>query len=107
MRTKLPDRRYTETCNVEHQHNNGVITKLVISYGIENGKVTEAFCASFKAGSDMMSLVIDASILLSRVLQHGDDLQQISNSLCKPDSVIGTIVRNGLTLEEAKKETDE
>ena len=105
MRKKLNARRFNNTCEVKHRNHNDSVYKLIVSYGIEDDKIKEAFCASFKTGSDMMSLAIDASILLSRCLQYGDNLEDISRSLCEPNSIIGSIVRHGISVEKTLNET--
>lgn len=100
MRKKLPSRRYIETHKITHATNDGSEQSLIVSYGVNDGQVQEVFCSSFKVGSDMMSLAIDASILLSRCLQHGDTLEELHQALCSPESIIGTLAKAGLCLEE-------
>jgi len=63
------------------------------------GSIREVFCSDFKAGSDQQSVVMDACILLSRLLQHGDAPAEILASMCSPFSLIGSIA-NAITEEE-------
>lgn len=99
-RMKLDSRRLADTVTVTHTYHNGNTQTLVVTYGWDQDSIREAFCSSFPVGSDMMTLAVDASILLSRCLQHGDCLNDISVALCNPNSIIGTIVRTGITLEQ-------
>jgi hypothetical protein len=57
----------------------------------EEGEPKEVFCASFKSGTTMNSIVMDACILFSRLLQHGDLPPDLLASMCQPPSLIGAI----------------
>ncbi len=94
MRTKLNDRRFSTTLKVHHRIASGDEIKLLITVGYEDPKRSiprEVFCADFKAGSDNHQLIMDACILLSRLLQHGDTPEDLVRSMCNPPSLIGTI----------------
>jgi hypothetical protein len=74
--------------------NSGQEIALTVTFGFNMaGDVAEVFCDDFKAGSDMHATVMDACILLSRLLQHGDTPEELAATLCNPPSVIGTIAK--------------
>ena len=92
MRTKLPDRRASETCSVTFTVEGGKDVNILITVGFDDGGAPkEVFCASFKAGTTMNSVVMDACILFSRLLQHGDLPPELLASMCHPPSMIGAI----------------
>lgn len=72
-RTRLADRRYSETHRVEVEMDLKPKIILVTIGFDERGRPSEVFCADFKAGTSMHGIVMDACIVLSRLLQHGDD----------------------------------
>lgn len=93
MREKLPDRRFSVNARVVWTKYNGKQTNIVATIGFDaNGKPKEIFCADFKAGSDNQAIVMDACILVSRLLQHGDTLDELLGSMCSPPSLLGTII---------------
>jgi hypothetical protein len=92
VRTKLRERRFCANLNVTYRMFNGKEIKLAVTVGYDDQwNAKEVFCADFKSGSDNQALVMDACILLSRLLQHGDTPQDLVNSMCSPLSLIGTI----------------
>lgn len=95
MRSKLPDRRLCVNVPVTFTSVSGTQHKLIITvgYDVTNYQLREVFCADFKAGSDTHATVMDACILLSRLLQHGDTPQELVASMCSPPSLIGTICK--------------
>lgn len=103
MRQKLDDRRPNVTCSVvwTSSHENAI--KLLITVGFDKytGKVQEVFCADFKAGSDLHAIVMDACILFSRLLQHGDTPAELAASMCSPPSMLGTIAAAVAAIEKA------
>ena len=105
-RVKLKNKRFGNTVETMHTYHNGNEQKLIVTYGpSEDGRrVVEAFCASFPVGSDMMTLAIDSSILLSRCLQHGDSISELAETLCDPPSIIGSIARRGKLEEQLYEE---
>ena len=62
----------------------------------------EVFCADFKAGTDMHTLIVDASILVSRLLQMGLQAKHLVASLCEPPSIVGSIARAAAKLDEER-----
>lgn len=91
-RTRLPDRRRSETFAVAVRLTNDTELKVLVTVGYDDtGRVKEVFCADFKAGSDQHGQVMDACVLMSRLLQYGDDPAQIYLSLGRPVSLIGQI----------------
>jgi hypothetical protein len=93
MRQRLPDRRASITEYVEAQLDGGKTKRILVTVGFDDaGQPREVFCADFKAGTAMHAVIMDACILLSRLLQHGDLPQDLYKALCdKPPSVIGAI----------------
>lgn len=93
MREKLPPRRHVINRIVKYEGARGN-TEIVVSIGYDdNFHVREVFCADFKAGSDAQALAVDACILLSRLLQHGDTPEDLAAHLCSPPSIIGVICK--------------
>jgi hypothetical protein len=94
MRTRLANRRPSVTGRVPFIMADERQITLTVTFGFdENGNVREVFCADFKAGSDMHAAVMDACILLSRLLQHGDPPEELAKTLCEPPSLVGCIAR--------------
>jgi hypothetical protein len=92
MRDKLPDRRLSVNMKIDFETGSGAHIPLQVTFGFdEAGHVREVFCADFKSGSDNHAVVMDSCVLLSRLLQHGTDPDQLAASLCTPPSLIGTI----------------
>lgn len=92
-REKLPDRRSSLTIRVPYQSINLLLT---VGWNAEDPerRLRGVFCASFSAGSDTQTIVVDACILLSRLYQHGDTPAEVAETL-KSDtpSLLGTIAR--------------
>jgi hypothetical protein len=94
MRTRLADRRASVTSRVIFAMADGKEIGLTVTFGLDQeGNVREAFCADFKAGSDLHAIVMDSCILLSRLLQHGDAPEELARTLCAPPSLIGCIAK--------------
>lgn len=92
-REKLPDRRFSETSKLNIISANGTAQSILITVGFDrHGTAKEVFCADFKAGSDLHAIVMDACILVSRLLQYGDSAAEIAASMCEGPSMIGAIV---------------
>jgi len=92
MRTKLNNRRANQTRRVTFTVEGGKEVHVLITVGFdEEGEPKEVFCASFKTGTTMNSIVMDACILFSRLLQHGDLPPDLLASMCQPPSLIGAI----------------
>jgi hypothetical protein len=92
MRTKLHDRRPSETRSISFSFENGREQSIMITIGFnDEGAPKEVFCADFKAGTMLHAIVMDACILFSRLLQHGDLPPELHASMCQPPSLIGTI----------------
>ena len=108
-RTRLTTRHTSVTTNIHWTSPNGIDQKFVVTYGFDDKhQIREVFCAGFKAGTDLVAFANDACILLSRLLQHGEHLADISKTLGEnrqegqtqgpPASVLGAIVRKGMEL---------
>jgi len=103
-REKFPDRRPGVTQRVTHVLSTGGEIHMLVTfgyYGAGDHRVREVFCADFKAGSDQHTLVIDASIVVSRLLQTGVTPRALLSSLSEPRSIIGSILEAAAELEES------
>lgn len=96
-RERLPDRRPSITVCAE-----GIGCSFSVTLGFANdGRVLEIFARAVgKHDSDQDRFVDDVAVLLSRLLQHGDSLQNIAAGLGsingQPISPVGIIVRAAL-----------
>lgn len=87
----------------------GVDQKLIVTFGIVQGRVVEAFCSGFRASTDICALANDACILLSLLLQDGADIKELAPKLGEdraegasrgpPSSLIGAIVIAGARIQ--------
>lgn len=103
-RQRLNPRHKSINTNLIWVSGSGAEHKLQITFGFgDENKVKEAFCASFKRDSDIVALANDSCILLSRLLQMGDLLSDISHSMSenngRPASILGAIIHKGLEIE--------
>lgn len=91
-RTRLNDRRPSITRTLNFLQENGNVTKILITIGFDaQEKPREVFCADFKAGTTLHSIVMDACVMFSRLLQYGDTPAELLQSVCIPPSLIGQI----------------
>lgn len=94
-RRRLPDRRLnvTETCRW-----GGNEFHLGIGFDHE-GHIRECFLDGIKVGSDQAALIDDVCVVISRLLQHGENLEALSRTLSRegrePEaaSLIGCMLR--------------
>jgi hypothetical protein len=99
-RSKLQDRRASVTLPVEVTMD-GANTSLLMTVGFgADGKIREIFCASFKAGTGLNVLVMDACVLVSLLLQHGYTTRQIFDTMAQGPSLIGALVKAAVIFEE-------
>jgi hypothetical protein len=85
-RPSITEKIYVTIDNAEHT------LLITIGYRDRGTKIPfEVFCASFKVGTALNSIVSDSCILLSRLMQHGDAPAELAAALCTPPSLIGTI----------------
>lgn len=107
MRIRLNDRRFSVTTRTAFVRSNGdMSTSLLITIGFDGeGNAKEVFCADFKAGSELHALVIDACILISRQLQHGDSAEVLLASLTTDagPSLIGQLLRAAVAEQAAMR----
>ena len=109
-RKPMKNRRSNITCHVSWTSRSGPDTKLIVTYGIEDNKVKEAFCSGFRADSDICSLANDGCIMMSLLLQHGVDIMSVANACGEnrmekessgpPASLLGAIAREGAFVEK-------
>lgn len=100
-RSPLPDRHRAETIKVQHTWSHGATTSLIVTCGFDDaGMVRAVFCADFKAGTDMHTLVIDACIALSLLLQHGYTVRELRGKLAAaPQSLLATLINAAAEIE--------
>lgn len=92
VRAVLPNRRSSVTTKIHVELDNGREVKLLVTIGFDqNGDPAEVFCANFKTGTALHAIVMDACILFSRLLQHGDRPSDLARSMCQPHSMVGAI----------------
>lgn len=77
VRHRLPDRRTCHTVRVVWRDSD----EYQVSIGFaQNGTVREVFTKGSKVGSDMDAQLDDTCVLLSRLLQFGDSIQDLAKS---------------------------
>jgi hypothetical protein len=96
-RTPLPQRRHSETFELEHGGQRRKYSVTLGYYGGPGSKVGEVFVTGAKAGSEAEANARDAAILLSLALQHGVPLDTIKHAITReadssPSTVIGRVV---------------
>ena len=92
-RERLPDRRPSETADLEYEGTRYAVT---IGFFLD-GRPGEAFTGNAKVGSGVEAVLDDAAILISLLLQHGVEPAALANTMGRlgdgtaPASVIGAI----------------
>jgi hypothetical protein len=79
MRRRLPDRRYSETFNLQCE---GLAYTATISR-FDDGQLGEIFLSNGKAGSAVDVAARDAAIVFSVAVQFGADPETIRKALCR------------------------
>ena len=93
-RERLPNRRPSVLLGLEHQ---GARYSLGVGF-FDNGKPGEVFLSGTKVGSDVDGLLADLGVLLSRALQHGDNIEALRAGMGRlgdgstPVSMIGSVL---------------
>jgi hypothetical protein len=110
-RTQLPNRRPGHTTRVAWSPTRGGPDhSLIVTFGFDSQwRVREAFCAAFRGESGFVALANDACVVLSRLLQHGEDITDISAAMSEnrgegmpsgpPASILGAICRAGAAMQ--------
>ncbi len=101
-RARPTDRRLSVNEKIVHVWANGNEQRLIVTFGFDaSHKVREVFCADFKAGTDMHTMIVDACVLLSLLLQHGYDVTDLTGKLAgSPWSILGTLVNAAVKVEK-------
>lgn len=92
-RTRLPDRRFAETVEMEHSG-----TRFTVTVGFfPDGRPGEVFTHGMRTGSSLDSLLVDACVAVSWLLQHKVDPRELAASMgrqgnAEPASIIGAVV---------------
>lgn len=112
MRKPLRNRRANVTTVIKWTSKSQADTKLIVTYGLDRaGKIKEAFCAGFRAETDICALANDACIMMSLLLQHGIDITYIAEACGEnkpaqaetgtPASLLGAIAKEGVVLQNS------
>lgn len=97
-RRKPPSRRFSLTGSVPIVLD-GREFRVILTVGIYEGRLMEIFCADFKAGTSIHSMVQDACVMLSRLLQYGDTPEELSLGLIQePPSLLGSLIREAIKI---------
>lgn len=100
-RDKLPPRRFCITRHVVHPGVEGKEFKVNVTFGLDrHGRVREVFCADFKAGSELFAAVMDACVMMSRLMQHGMSPRELLTSLGSPPSLYGSIIKAAIEIDD-------
>ena len=93
-RVKLPNRRPSITEPILVPLDGGKEVKLLITIGFNSSnQPMEVFCAGFKAGTALQTIIMDACVLMSRLLQHGVSPQELYKAMAQQPSVLGAIAK--------------
>lgn len=83
---------------------NGASKHVLATFGFgEDGRVREMFCADFKAGTGVQVLVMDACVMASTILQHGQTAKQLSAMLTQGPSLIGALVAEAARIDKDRE----
>lgn len=102
-RKELNPRRANFTAKIVHQWDAGREQKVVVTYGLDPSRrrVQEVFCSDFKEGTDLHTLIMDACVCLSLLLQHGYGVKELRSKLAPaPKSLLHTILEEAVRYEE-------
>jgi len=94
IRRRLPNRRESQTREFRYGDDNGRFFVTVGSYP-DDQQPGELFLSGAKVGSDTDGVLADAGVLISRLLQFGDRLEDIAAGMGRlsngrsPISIIG------------------
>jgi hypothetical protein len=92
-RTRLSDRRFAETVDMEHGG-----TRFTVTVGFyPDGRPGEVFTHGMRTGSSLDSLLVDACVAVSWLLQHGVHPSELAASMgrqgsSEPASIIGAVI---------------
>lgn len=109
-RVRPPERRPGLTYEVAFAPPGHKDTKLIVTFGFwpdDEGRprIIEAFCASFRADSQVCSMANDAMIMLSHLLQRGESIEMLAAAMGedttagKPLSIVGAILRKAVEVD--------
>ena len=83
MREQLPDRRRSETFDLEVVVGTATLKYTATVGFYKDGRIGELFLNNHKSNSTADTNARDAAIALSFALQHGADLEEIRKALCR------------------------
>jgi hypothetical protein len=84
-RKKLQDRRFSETRRIpltlDGQNQIHLLITIDYDENFDPPQPRGIFCADFKAGTALHAIVMDSCIMLSRLLQYGDNPEDLAKTL--------------------------
>jgi hypothetical protein len=92
-RTRLPNRRFAATVDLEHAG-----SRFTVTVGFyPDGRPGEVFTHGMRTGSTLDALLADACVVVSLLLQHGVEPADLAASMgrlgnAEPASVIGAVI---------------
>ena len=107
-RQRLPDRRFAETVMLEHGG-----TRLMVTIGFyPEGRPGEVFTHGIRTGCGLDSLLADACVVVSCLMQHGVEPRDIASSMgrlgnAEPASIIGAVIDLAAAMSQAPHATVE
>lgn len=107
-RVRLPDRRAAETVELEHGGQRFTVT---IGF-YPDGCPGEVFTHGHRSGSTLDGLLADACVVVSCLMQHGVEPQQIASSMgrlgnAEPASIVGAVVDFAVSAANQKLQSTE
>jgi hypothetical protein len=96
MRSVLPQRRHSETFEIEYGGLNRSHT-VTVGYYDDHKTVGEIFITGGKSGEAVEAIARDGAVLLSLALQHGATLETIAHAITRdgqgqPQTIVGAVV---------------
>lgn len=76
---------------------NGAEVRILVTIDFADADMTKptgVFCASFKTGVTMNTIVMDTCVLISRLLQWGDSVDKLVGTVTPAPALIGAIVKS-------------
>lgn len=105
-RTALPQRRYSETFEIDF---GGLLKSYSVTVGFyaDPRKVGEVFISGGKSGEAVEAIARDGAVLLSLALQHGAPLDTIAHAVTRdgqgaPSTIVGAVVDRLIAMESER-----
>ncbi len=107
-RMRLPNRRAAETTDLEHGGQRFTVT---IGF-YPDSRPGEVFTHGLRSGSNLDGLLADACVVVSCLMQHGVEPQEIASSMgrlgnAEPASIIGAVIDFAASAANQTSQTDD